>query len=140
MTKREGRMEGLVVDTNVLVGAGFKKGSASHRIVESIAGGELLLIWNERTRRESLHVVGKIPPLDAEYFAELFRPEGYFDGEVDEAGFGIIADVSDRKFAVLASRAGVPLVSNDSDFLEVREELAIEVFRPAEFLDQRSRP
>ena len=131
-------MREVVVDTNVLVGAGFKEGSASHQIVEAIAAGELVLVWNERTRRESLRVVGKIPPLDEDYFAALFRPEGCFEGEVDEAAFAIIADVSDRKFAALARGAGVPLVSNDSDFLDVRDKLAIEVFRPTEFVERRA--
>ncbi len=130
-------MKGVVVDTNILVAAGFKSGSSSRRIVEEIAAGELLLIWNEGTRRESLHVVGKIPPLDEAYFAELFLEQGRFDGSVDEELFDVIADRSDRKFAALAGAAQVVLVSNDSDFLDVRRDLSIEVYRPSEFLDQR---
>lgn len=129
---------GVVIDTNILVAAGFKKKSASGRIVEAVAANRLVLVWNQATREESLYIVGKIPPLDEEHFAGLFRSEGRFDEPLDEVGFEVIADQSDRKFAALAAAAGVVLVSNDSDFLDVRESLAVEVMRPSEFIVRSS--
>ncbi len=49
-------MEGVVIDTNVFVAAGFNPRSASARILTGIREGRFRLIWNEPTRRETKEV------------------------------------------------------------------------------------
>ena len=41
----------VVLDTNVLVAAGFNPRSASARIVNAVKQGKLHMLWNEATRR-----------------------------------------------------------------------------------------
>jgi len=46
-------MQGIVIDTNVFVAAGFNPRSASARILADIRRGRFLLIWNKPTQRET---------------------------------------------------------------------------------------
>ena len=126
-------MEGVVIDTNVFVAAGFNPQSASARILAKVRKGGLLLIWNQPTRRETEMILRRIPRFNWERVADLFRPEGEFTGPVDPEAFGLIADPDDRKFAALSAAAKRPLVTSDSDILAHRSALGIEVFTPGEF-------
>ena len=56
-------MEGVVIDTNVFVAAGFNVRSASERILAAIRDGRLQLVCNEPTRREAEFVLRRIPLL-----------------------------------------------------------------------------
>jgi predicted nucleic acid-binding protein len=112
----------LVVDTNVLVAAGFNPGSASARIVEGVRSGALRMAWNEATRREIERVVRRIPPLRSLSLDPLFLPEHRYEGETDPGWFAHVPDPDDRKFAALARAAGAILVSSDDHLLRhVRE-------------------
>jgi len=102
-------MEGVVVDTNVFVAAGFNPRSASARLVEGIREGRFRLIWNQPTRRETEMILRRIPRLDWRTVADLFRPENEFMGPVDPAAFTLIADPDDRKFAALSAAAQASL-------------------------------
>ena len=42
-------MEGIVIDTNVFVAAGFNSKSAAARVFEGVREGRFRLIWNEPT-------------------------------------------------------------------------------------------
>jgi predicted nucleic acid-binding protein len=75
-------MEGVVIDTNVFVAAGFNAKSASARILAAIRERRFQLVWNEPTRRETEFVLRRIPPLRWDKFADLFRPEGEFTRRV----------------------------------------------------------
>ena len=55
----------VVLDTNVLVAAGFKPRSASATIVDAVKQGQVRMVWNDATRREIEHIIGKIPPVRA---------------------------------------------------------------------------
>ena len=103
-------MDGIVVDTNVFVAAGFNAKSASARILAAIRENRLQLVWNEPTRRETEFVLRRIPPLGWNKFADLFRPEREFTRRVDPHDFAFIEDPDDRKFAALGAAAKVPLV------------------------------
>ena len=127
-------MEGVVVDTNVFVAAGFNPGSASTRILEGIREGRFRLIWNQPTRRETEMILRRIPRLDWRTVADLFRPEGEFAGPVDPAAFAVIADPDDRKFAALSAAAQVPLVTSDNLVLAQRGRIGIEIATPRDFL------
>lgn len=126
----------VIIDTNIFVAAGFNRDSSSRRIIDAIDRGDLVQVWNDQTRRETLHVVGKIPPLSRDSLEPLFRDDGFYPGATEPAEFEIIGDESDRKFAALAKSCAVVLVSNDSDILAVRDELKISVFRPSEYVDR----
>jgi predicted nucleic acid-binding protein len=129
-------MQGLVIDTNVFVAAGFNPRSASARVLAGVRDGRLLLIWNKPTRSETEMILRRIPRLNWESFADLFRLGGEFTGPVYPEAFTLIADPDDRKFAALSAAAKSPLVTNDSDILDQRNFIEIEVFTPSEFLLQ----
>ena len=56
-------MEGVVIDTNVFVAAGFNARSAWERILAGIRERRLQLVWNKPTRRETEIVLRRIPLL-----------------------------------------------------------------------------
>ena len=78
-------MEGVVIDTNVFVAAGFNPRSASARILEGVRERRFRLIWNQATRRETEMILRRIPRLEWQQVADLFRPEEEFTGPVDPA-------------------------------------------------------
>jgi predicted nucleic acid-binding protein len=127
-------MEGIVIDTNVSVAAGFNAKSASAHILAAIRERRFRLVWNEPTRRETEFVLRRIPPLGWNKFADLFRPEGEFTGRVDPDDFVFIEDPDDRKFAALGAAAKVPLVTNDHDLLAHRNLIGFDALTPAALL------
>jgi predicted nucleic acid-binding protein len=127
-------MEGVVIDTNVFVAAGFNPRSASARILEGVRKGRFQLIWNQPTRSETEMILRRIPRLEWQMVAELFRPEGEFTGPVDLAAFSVIADPDDRKFAALSAAANAPLVTSDKLVLAQRGKVGIAIVTPGEFL------
>ena len=127
-------MEGVIIDTNVFVAAGFNARSASERILAAIRDRLLQLVWNEPTRREAEFVLRRIPLLGWDKFGDLFRPEGEFTGRVDLHDFVFIEDRDDRKFAALSAAAKVPLVTNDHHLLAHRNLIGFDVLTPSAFL------
>ena len=127
-------MEGVVIDTNVFVAAGFNPRSASARILEGVREGRFRLIWNQPTRRETEMILRRIPRLDWQKVADLFRPEDEFTGPADPAAFAVIADPDDRKFAALSAAANAPLVTSDKLVLAQRGRIGIEIVTPSDFL------
>lgn len=129
-------MKEAVLDTNVFVAAGFNPRSASARILAAIRQGRLRLIWNEPTRRETEMILRRIPRLQWEKVADLFRPEGEFTGPIDTDAVARIPDPDDRKFAALSAAANAPLITNDHHLLAHRDTLGTEVMTPREFLER----
>ncbi len=126
----------LVLDTNVLVAAGFRPASAAGRLVEQVRSGRHLLVWTTATRNEAEHVIGKIPRLDWRRTAELFTPEGEYKQPLDLGAFAFVEDPADRKFAALGDATGAWVISNDVDLLSVRKRLpATKVLTPSELLN-----
>ena len=76
------RMEGVVIDTNVFVAAGFNARSASERILAAIRAKRFQLVWNEPTRRETELILRRIPLLGWDKFGDLFWPEAARKGSV----------------------------------------------------------
>jgi predicted nucleic acid-binding protein len=127
-------MEGIVIDTNVFVAAGFNPRSASARVLAAVREGRFHLIWNKSTRRETQMILRRIPHLDWERIAHLFQPEGEFTGPVDPDAFVLVRDRDDRKFAALSAAAKRPLVTNDNDLLADRNIVGIDALTPRAFL------
>jgi uncharacterized protein len=123
----------VVLDTNVLVAAGFNRRSASAKIVDAVKRGELHMLWNDATRREIEHIVRKIPPLRAQALAPLFRPEDRVTVPTHPERFAEIPDPDDRKFAALAEATGAVLISNDEHLLGHRDRMNLTVLTPSEF-------
>jgi predicted nucleic acid-binding protein len=129
-------MEGIVIDTNVFVAAGFNPRSASARILADIRRGRFLLIWNKPTQRETEVILRRIPRLDWEKVADLFRPEGEFTGPVDPEAFVLVQDPDDRKFAALSAAAKRPLITNDKHLLADLNIIGIGALTPRAFLGE----
>ena len=123
----------VVLDTNVLVAAGFNPRSASARIVDAVKRARARMVWNDATRRETERIVQQIPPLRRRPVTELFRPENQVLTPTHPEHFAEIPDPDDRKFAALARAAGAVLISNDKHLLESRDQLDFAVLTPAEF-------
>jgi predicted nucleic acid-binding protein len=124
----------VILDTNVLVAAGFRGASAAGRLVEAVRRGDFRLVWNEETRRENEAVLRRIPRLDWEEFRGLFDPAGEYRGETRLDRFSRIEDPEDRKFAALAAAAGAVVVSADAHLLSCRDDLPIVVLTARELL------
>ena len=77
------KMEGIVIDTNVFVAAGFNPRSASARVLAAVRDERFHLIWNQSTRREIEMILRRMRHLDWEGVANLFQPDGEFTGPVD---------------------------------------------------------
>jgi len=107
-------MEGIVIDTNVFVAAGFNPRSASARVLAAVRDERFHLIWNQSTRREIEMILRRIRRLDWEEVTNFFQPEGEFTGPVDPSAFVLVRDRDDRKFAALSAAAKRPLVTNDN--------------------------
>jgi uncharacterized protein len=127
-------MEGVVIDTNVFVAAGFNAKSAAARILAAIRERRFQLVWNEPTRRETEVVLRRIPLLGWDKFADLFQPEGEFTGRVDPDDFVFIADPDDRKFAALSTAAKVPLVTSDRHLLAHQNVIGVDILTPRAFV------
>jgi uncharacterized protein len=127
----------VVLDTNVLVAAGFNPHSASAKLVHAVKHGELRMVWNDATRREIERILHQIPPLRANAVADLFRPADRFTGPTRAERFAEIPDPDDRKFAALAHAAGATLISNDEHLLGHRNRMGLTVLTPSEFWHRR---
>jgi predicted nucleic acid-binding protein len=127
----------VVLDTNVLVAAGFNPRSASASIVDAVKQARLRMVWNEATRREIERIVQQIPPLRLQPVADLFRPENQILAATHPEDFAEIPDPEDRKFAALARAAGATLISNDKHLLASRDHLNLPVLTPGEFWQAR---
>jgi len=130
-------MEGVVIDTNVFVAAGFNPRSASARVLEGVRERRFRLIWNQPTRRETEMILQRIPRVDWQKVADLFPPEDEFTGPADPTAFAAIADPDDRKFAALSAAANVPLVTSDKLVLAQRGKIGIEIVTPRDFLERQ---
>ncbi len=129
----------VVLDTNVFVAAAFNPGSHAARIINAVRQGQLLLIWNEATHRETRGILERIPPISWDPFAELFHKRGRFLGKVNPAWFGHVRDPDDRVFGALAYAAGATLVTQDDDLLSIRSSVRVSILTPIEFVDVRLR-
>ena len=124
----------VVLDTNVLIAAGFNPRSHAACIVEAVRAGRLRMAWSDATRRESERLLRRIPPLSWESFRGLFDGAGQFDVDVDVASFGHIPDPEDRKFAALAQAANAALITQDDDLLAQRSIADVPYLTPREFV------
>ncbi|WP_404366082.1 putative toxin-antitoxin system toxin component, PIN family [Marinobacter sp.] len=126
----------VVVDTNVFVAAGFNSRSASARILKEVESGNLRMIWDNGTRGEIEHILGKIPGLSKANADRLFRKEAHFSGKTHPERFGHVPDHTDRKFAALADASGATLISSDDDLLGSRSKAKVRILTPVEFCEK----
>src|SRR5262252_7981882 len=133
-------MEGIVIDTNVFVAAGFNPRSTSACVLAAVRDGRFRLIWNQATRREIEMILRRIRRLDWEKVANLFQPEGEFTGPVDPSAFVLVRDRDDRKFAALSAAAKGPLITNDNYLLTDLSIIGIDALTPRAFLARAGGP
>lgn len=123
----------VVLDTNVLVGAGFNPRSASARILDAVKQQKVRMMWNGETRREILRIMQQIPPLRSLDVAQLFLPANRVTAATHPDRFAVVADPDDRKFAALAREAGAALISSDEHLLSCRDRIEVLVLTPGAF-------
>ena len=128
------KIEGIVIDTNVFVAAGFNPRSASARVLAAVRDERFHLIWNQSTRREIEMILRRIPRLNWEEVANLFQGAGEFTGPVDPRTFVLVRDRNDRKFAALSAAAKRPLITNDNYLLRDLSIIGIDALAPRAFL------
>ncbi|PAP77712.1 PIN domain-containing protein [Rubrivirga marina] len=121
-----------VLDTNVLVAAGFRPRSASGRLAAAVRDGRLLALWTEATRAEAVSVLGRIPPLRPADLGALFPEAGQVQLLLDSDRFDRVPGPADRTFAALASAAGAPLVTADAPLAEGARAHGVDVRAPSE--------
>jgi predicted nucleic acid-binding protein len=137
-------MKSIVLDTNIFVAAAFNKKSSAKKIIEWVEEEKFSMLWTKDTKEETKHIISKIPPINWKEFEQLFKSKWEITDEVKNSdldigdNFKVIKDYSDRKFALLAKVAGSPIISNDSDFLDVRDKLDIKVYTSSEFKRSQS--
>ena len=131
---KEAIMKPVILDTNIFVASAFNKRSHSARIIEAIRKGQFTLVWNEQTRRETARIVQKIPPIRWEAIEDLFDEQHCFTATTHPEHFSYVPDPDDRKFAALATASGATLITQDSDLLDVRDQIAAQVLTPGEFM------
>ncbi len=124
--------QAIVLDTNILVAAGFNPHSSAARIVQAVRTGDMQLVWHPRTHAEAKKIIRQIPSLSWGRFEDLFTPDGKYEGAIVPEAYPMINDYDDRKFAALAAATGAILVSNDRHLLSVRERLPITVLSAQE--------
>lgn len=119
-----------IFDTNVFVGAGFNRRSASARLLEAAADGRIAMVWSQATRAETRRILNRIPPLDWEAVEDIFAP-AHEVPDADPTTAPFVTDPEDRKFAALSIATGVPIVTSDDDLLSHAGRL--DVWRPGAF-------
>lgn len=120
-----------ILDTNLFVGAQFKRTSASAAIVTAVREGRLVMVWATETRAETQRILDRIPPLDFAAVADLYSEDGRHAGPLDLEGVAFVEDAGDRKFAALSRATGAVIVTSDDDLLRHADRL--DVARPAAF-------
>jgi predicted nucleic acid-binding protein len=126
----------VVLDTNVLVGAGFNPRSASARILDAVKQGKLRMMWNEETRREILRIMQQIPPMRSLDVSQSFLESNRVTSATHPDRFAVVADPDDRKFAALAHEAGAALISSDEHLLSCCDAIGVLVLTPGAYWRQ----
>lgn len=130
---RQALRDQVILDTNVLVAAGFNSRSHAARIVNAVKSGQLHMVWNEETRREIRFVLRRIPPLRKFQVEDLFQPDLQYLGDTFPEKFEVIPDPDDRKFAALAGATGATLITRDDHLLQQRGQLDLTILTPTQF-------
>lgn len=125
-------MHRAVLDTNVLVAAGFRPGSASGRLAAAVVDGSLVNLWRATTRAEAERLFATIPPLRRQGTAAFFPEAGRYDGLFDPAAYPEVPGRIDRVFAALAGATGAPLVTADGPLAAGARTHGVPVLSPAE--------
>lgn len=126
----------VVIDTNVFIAAAFNPTSDSGRILEAVAAGELRLIWDEPTRRETEALIRRIPPISWEGVRHLFVEANRCSVERKPDDFASVPDPEDRKFAALASSSRATLITLDRHLLGAGLGGICRVRTPRDFLQR----
>jgi len=124
----------IVPDTNLFVAASFNPRSSSAKILKGIEDGRLDLVWHARTRSEVERMLRRIPRTSWERFRDFFKEANEYRGKLRDEDYLFVEDPEDRKYAALGETTGSVIVTNDSDLLENRGWLGVEVTRPGEFV------
>lgn len=124
----------VVLDTNVLVSAGFNPLSHAARIVRAVRERRLQMVWCEETRREGERVLRRIPPLSWSALADLFDEKARYQGKLSPMAHAYVPDPADRVFAALAHETRATLITQDGHLLAHRAEADVPFYMAREFV------
>lgn len=127
-------MRRAILDTNVFVGAGFNRRSASAGLLKAARDGRLTLVWNSATRAETERILRKIPPLSWDAVADLFEAAHEAPVVLDLSHVAFVTDPEDRKFAALSLATGTTVITSDDDLLAHAGQL--DACKPGAFLSR----
>lgn len=122
-----------IFDTNLFVGAGFNRRSASARLIEAAQDGRVRMVWNAATASETKRVLSKIPRVSWEAVADIFLAENEAPVVQDLTHVAFVTDFEDRKYAALSLAEACPIVTSDDDLLSHADRL--DVWKPNAFLN-----
>lgn len=122
-----------IFDTNLFVGAGFNRRSASAQLIEAVRAGRVEMVWNAATASETKRVLSKIPRISWEAVADIFLPAHEAPVVQDLTHVAFVTDFEDRKFAALSLAEACPVVTSDDDLLAHADRL--DVWKPSAFLN-----
>jgi putative PIN family toxin of toxin-antitoxin system len=133
----------IVVDTNVLIRATFRKRSPlSHRIYQAIAAQECLLAISPAIVEEIRDVISRdsiiafthtTPQLRRQYLSALLAISILTPGKAKLTKTS--RDVKDNKFLVCATEAKADyLITSDEDLLTLKEYASTRILPPHEFV------
>lgn len=128
-------MKHIVIDTNLLIAAGYSKSSASRQIVELCLAGRLQPAISSAVRGEYEHILRQALRRD-DYRPQLERFIAHAEVvEPSNTPRVVPDDPEDDKLlaAAVAGRADA-LVSNDRHLLQLESYQGIPIVTPADFL------
>lgn len=120
-----------IFDTNLFVGAGFNRRSASAHLIEAARDGRIRMVWNAATASETKRVLSKIPRVSWEAVADIFLPAHEAEVVQDLSQVSFVTDFEDRKFAALSLAEACPILTSDDDLLSHADRL--DVWKPSRF-------
>lgn len=126
----------VVIDTNILVAAAYKPGSASARVVSACLEGRLVAVVSSAIVREYRHILEKAVrgPARAETLDRLIASAVWV--EPTETPAVVAADPSDDMlFAAAVVATARAIVSNDRPVLQLKIYKNIHVIRPPACLE-----
>jgi len=133
-SRRQARKPRIVVDTNSLVAARWKKDGGSSRIMQMCIDGTIQALVSPAIEKENRHILGKVRP-PAGYMEHLEKFYTSAETITDTPTLTVSEDPADDKFVecAVAGKAGY-IISSDRHLLELDGYEGIRICKAGEFL------
>lgn len=128
----------VVLDTNVLIAAGYAADSASREIVDACLAGRLCALISPDVRREYEHILARALRRN-EYRGELQRFVEQAEEVTPNQTPRVVPDDPDDDKLLAAAVAGNAevLISSDEHLLQLRAHRGVRILTPTQFVGER---